>query len=103
MGRVVTITGRLDLREEGPRISANEVKPMKKPEPRESPVVLKIDHARATEADLKTIQQIVMNAPGKRRIELRIQQNGHALRVIPSDDFRIEWNPAVQAQLAPWL
>jgi DNA polymerase-3 subunit alpha len=103
-GRVVTVTGRLDQREEGPRISANEIKPMKKPEPREAPVVLKIDRSRATEADLKAIQQIVMDAPGKRKFELRIQQPGSAaLRVIPSDDFRIEWNPEIQAKLAPWL
>jgi hypothetical protein len=100
----VSITGRLDLREEGARLSANDVKPLKKPEPKDAPVVLKLDRRRTTEDDLVHILQIVREAPGRRKIELRIQQPGSAaLRLIPSDDFRIEWNPEVQQKLAPWL
>jgi hypothetical protein len=80
------------------------VKPLRKPEPRDTPVVLKLERGRATEEDLQLIHQIVRGAPGRRKIELRIQQRGSVdLRVIPSDDFRIEWNPEVQQKLAPWL
>ncbi len=103
-GNVVTINGRLDLREEGPRLAANEVKPMKKPEPREKLVVLTLDQAKATESDLITIRDIISQRPGKRRWELRIKANGgRQMRLIPGDEFRITWSTETEQKLAPWL
>src|SRR6202012_2488995 len=52
LGNVVSITGRLDLREEAPRVVANEVKPLKKPAPTEKPVVLSFQCDQTTEGDL---------------------------------------------------
>ena len=57
-GAVVTLTGRLDLRDEGPRITAEEIKPLKKPEPAEKPLVLTVDRAKATDADLLRIRDV---------------------------------------------
>jgi hypothetical protein len=103
-GNVVTISGRLDQREEGPRLSADEVKALKKPEVREKPVLLTLDHAQATEQDLIAIRDIIWQSRGKRRVELRfLGQDGRTTRVVPSDDFRIAWNPETQEKLAPWL
>ena len=48
-GAVVAITGRLDKREEAPRVVANEVKPVKKPTPPEKLVKLSFDRRTATE------------------------------------------------------
>ncbi len=104
VGNVVSISGRLDAREEGPRLSANEVKPLKKPEPREKPVVLTLDLAATTEGDLIAIRDLIFQRPGKRRVELRVKaRNGRQMRLIPSDEFSVEWNPEVQKGLARWL
>ena len=98
------MSGRLDQREEGPRISANEVKALKKPEPREKPLVLTLEVNEATERDLLAIRDRVKQRPGRRRIELCFRRpGGEQLRLIPSDEFRVEWNPETEKELAPWL
>ncbi len=104
MGNVVSIGGRLDLRDEGPRLSANEVKPLKKPEPREKPVVLNLDLDRTTEGDLIAIRDAIFQRPGKRRVELRVKaKNGRQMKLIPGDEFAIDWNADAQKGLAKWL
>lgn len=104
VAKVVSITGRLDMRDEGPRLSTNEVKPLKRPELQEKPVLLTIDRVKNSEHDLLTIRDIVGQHPGKRRIELQMETGGgRQLRIIPSDDFRMEWSDATRQKLAPWL
>ncbi len=104
VGQVVTVTGRLDLREEGPRISANEVKALRKPEPKETPVILTLDQTKATEEDLLAIRDIIKQRPGRRKVELRIQRtNGAQTRLLAGDDYRVEWSPEMAEKLAPWL
>ncbi len=104
VGKVVTISGRVEQRDEGPRLSANDVKPMRKPAPSERPVVLTIDRFHATEGDLLTIRDIISQSPGKRRVELRFRgEAGQQMRLIPSDDFRIAMSTATEEKLAPWL
>ncbi|MES2572313.1 MAG: OB-fold nucleic acid binding domain-containing protein, partial [Verrucomicrobiota bacterium] len=103
-GNVVAITGRLDKREEPPRLVANEVKPLKKPEPREKPIVLDFQCGKSTEADLVAVRDILAQSPGKRRVELRFTGgNGRQLRMLPSDAFRVTWNSETEGKLAPWL
>jgi DNA polymerase-3 subunit alpha len=103
-GNVVTISGRLDQREEGPRLSADEVKVMKKPETKEKPVVLNLDQQKSTEKDLLAIRDIIWQSPGKRRVELRVKsQSGKVMRVVPSDEFRVSFTAETQQKLAPWL
>ena len=103
-GSVVTITGRLDLRDEGVRISANEIKPLKKPAPREKPVVLTFERERTTEADLVAVREALHSSPGTRRVEfVFVGGDGVPLRLVPHDDFRISWTEDVRQRLAPWL
>jgi DNA polymerase-3 subunit alpha len=103
-GGVVSITGRLDLREEAPRLVANEVKPVKKPAPSEKPVVLYFQLGKATDADLQAVRQILQRFPGSRPIELRFHNgNGHHLRAQAGSEFKIAWNDVVAKELAPWL
>jgi DNA polymerase-3 subunit alpha len=105
-GNVVAITGRLDLREEGPRISADEVKPIPKPKvaPADPPVVLTFARARTTEADLLTVRDILRQSPGARRVELCFVGNdGRRLRLRSGDDFRIALTPDTEAKLSAWL
>ena len=93
LGNVVSITGRLDLREEAPRVVANEVKPLKKPVPTEKPVVLSFQCDQTTEGDLRTVRDAVQRFPGSRRLELRfVDAEGRRLRLLAGSDFRVAWN-----------
>jgi DNA polymerase-3 subunit alpha len=105
-GHVVSITGRLDQREECPRISADEVKPIAKPKaaPAEPPVVLTFARARTTEADLATVRDILRASPGTRRVELCfVGDDGRRLRLRSGDELRVALTAEVEAKLAPWL
>jgi len=101
-GAVVSITGRLDLREEGPRLTANELKPVKKPESVEKPLVLTLDRSVTQTRDLDVIRDIIWQNPGNRRVILRITGGEQKpLRIIPADEFRV--NPDAEAKLAAWI
>ncbi len=103
-GAVVQMTGRLDLREEGPRLTANEVKAIKKPDAKEKPLVLSLDRQVATENDLVTIRDIIWQNPGQRRIVLNISgDGGKSFRLFPSDDFRVASGPEVEEKLSRWI
>nr|MDQ3621240.1 OB-fold nucleic acid binding domain-containing protein [Verrucomicrobiota bacterium] len=103
-GRVVSISGRLETRDEGVRLTANEVKPVAKPAPKDAPLVLLFERSSTTEADLLAVRDILRSSPGERAVEFRFRgENGQLMRLIPSDDFRIAWTNEVQAQLAPWF
>jgi DNA polymerase-3 subunit alpha len=104
VGNVVSITGRLDRREEAPRVSANEVKPIKKPAASEKPVVLSFDRQKTTEADLLTVRSAVVRSPGTRRVEFQfVSPDGSLLRLRAGNEFRVAWTPELAQELAPWL
>jgi DNA polymerase-3 subunit alpha len=103
-GKVVSITGRLDLREEGPRISADKVEGLNKAPSKEKPLVLTLDREKATLADLEKIRDLIRKHPGKRKVEFRLKaKDGTPLRLVPADAFSIDMSSEVQAQLADWL
>ncbi|EDY21255.1 DNA polymerase III, alpha subunit [Chthoniobacter flavus Ellin428] len=104
-GSVVSITGRLDLREEAPRLVANELKLVKKPAPTEKPVVLYFHASKTTEGDLSTVLGVVQRFPGPRRLELRFTDgDGRTLvRMAAGNEFKVAWNDAVSKELSPWL
>ncbi len=104
VGKVVSITGRLDLREEGPRLVADKVEEVKKPAAKESPLVLTLDRAKTTEADLEAIRDIICQNRGKRRVEFRIAaEDGRKFRLLPSGDFQVNLTPEVAVKLAAWM
>src|SRR5690606_382670 len=103
-GAVVQITGRLDLREERPRLQANEIKPIPKPDNREKPRVLTLDRHQAPTDDLDAIRDIIWSNPGSRRVELHFASEGQkAVRLIPSDNYKIASSPEVIDKLSPWI
>lgn len=103
-GNVVSVTGRLDVRDDSVRLNANEVKPLKKPAPREKPVVLTFDAAHTTEADLLAVREALSSSPGPRRVEIVfLGAEGRQLRLVPNEEFRISWTEDVRLRLAPWL
>jgi DNA polymerase III subunit alpha len=103
-GKVVALTGRLDLRDEGPRVTADKVEPLTKAAPKERPLILKLRRNKATVEDLARIRALIRDNPGRRKIEFRLEaKDGTPLRLIPGDEFTIDATSAVQAQLAEWM
>jgi DNA polymerase-3 subunit alpha len=103
LGNVVSITGRLSLRDEGPRLSGDELKPLKKPAPREAAVVLRFD-SKTSEADLLAVRDAIQSSPGMRKVELVFtSKEGRSLKVVPGDEFRLSWNDEVKSRLTPWI
>jgi DNA polymerase-3 subunit alpha len=105
-GNVVSISGRLDRREEAPRIVANEVRPLKRPTAAapEKPVVLTFDRAQTTEADLTRVREIVQKHPGSRALEFVFTEAaGKAVRLRAGREFAMTLNAGAQQELAAWL
>ena len=103
-GNVVAITGRLDVREEGPRVSANEVRLIKKPAPAERPVMLRFETRGTSEADLIFVRNTLCASPGPRRVEfVFVGEEGRRLRLLPGAEFFVSWSDELRGQLAPWL
>ncbi len=103
LGNVVTITGRLDRREEAPRISANDVKLLKRPAPADKPVVLSFQKG-STEQDLAAVREIVAQFPGTRCLELRfLDASGNRLRMRAGKEFALSLTAEAEQRLAPWL
>jgi DNA polymerase III subunit alpha len=102
-GNVVSITGRLSIRDEGLRLATDELKPLKKPAPKEPPVRLTFHRSRTTEADLMTVRDIIGRHPGKRRVEMCFtDDSGQIIRLTPADEFRVEFTQEVAALFKPW-
>jgi DNA polymerase-3 subunit alpha len=103
-GGVVSITGRLSLREEGARITADEIKPLKKPPQREGPLVLTFEHAKTTEEDLVAVRDTLAAHPGSRQVEMIfVGEDGRRLKLIGSEHLRVAVNDDVRTRLAPWM
>ncbi len=103
-GAVVSITGRLDLRDEGPRISANEVKVIRKQENTEKALILRLQRESLTEHDLLLIRETIWQNPGQRRVELVIRDTEErTLRLIPDENFKIASSPEVEEKFAKWI
>jgi len=103
-GKVVSITGRLDLREEGPRVAADKIEVLSKPTPKEKPLVLTLDSTKATEDDLVAIRDLIWKNPGKRTVILRINtKDGRTVRLQPTADLLIQMTPEVTERLKPWM
>ncbi len=103
-GNVVSITGRLDRREEAPRLSANEIKPLKKPASADKPIVLSFDRSRTTEADLATVRAVAQKFPGARRMEFHFTDPaGRSLRLRAGREYAIALTEEAKVRLAPWL
>jgi DNA polymerase III alpha subunit len=105
-GRVVAITARLDKREEGVRLVASEVKPLRPQLPKASdalPMVLTLRRDFATEADLAELKAALEEFPGSRPVELHFV-NGHGakIRMRIAAQFFVSPSPRLQERVARW-
>ncbi len=102
-GRVVAITGRLDRREETPRVTASDVAPVKRGKV-EAPLVLRIVTDRTTESALLELRTTIREFPGPRRLELEFANaEGRKVRVRVAPEYSIAESPELREKLAAFL
>jgi DNA polymerase-3 subunit alpha len=103
VGKPVTILGKVDKREETPRIIASEIKPMRPPD-RFSPVVLAFDRSSVTERDLVSLAELIRQYPGDRPLELEFRGPGdRRVRLKAGERYRVKMVPALRAHLERFL
>jgi DNA polymerase III subunit alpha len=98
-GKIVAITGKLDKRDDGIRIVANEVGPLA---PRKSVKSLTIDIPleKADEQRLLAIRDLVRQFPGIQPLYLRFRSlDGQEVRLKASSDFSVKDEEAFRARL----
>ncbi len=100
VGRAVSVAGRLDRREETPRIVASEVAPLKRG-PRAEPLVFSLRRERVTEGDLLQIQEVIRRFPGMRDLQLDFTTGeGMHVRMKLGPEYRIDPQPQLKSELA---
>ncbi len=104
-GRAVAITGRLDRREESPRIVASEIKPLKPaPNGASKPVVLSFQRDRTTENDLIEVRNAIGQSPGASPVQIEfVNGDGMRLRMKLGQEFSVNLSPELREKLLPWL
>ena len=61
--------------------------------------------AAGIEADeLRTVREILASSPGSQPVTLMMtREGGQTVRIEAGDFCRVEFTPAIERQLAPWL
>jgi DNA polymerase-3 subunit alpha len=102
-GKIVTVTGKLDKREDGVRIVSNEIGPMSS---RKSVEALTIDIPieKANEQRLIAIRDLVRQFPGIQPLYLRFwSADGHQIRLKADADYSVKDEEAFRSRLAELL
>jgi hypothetical protein len=80
------------------------VKPLKKPAPREKPVVLDFDCAKSTEADLVAVRDIIEHHKGKRKVEMRFHgEDGRQMMLLRATSSGSPGARRSSRSCRPWL
>ena len=105
-GRVVSITARLDKREETARLVASEIAPLKPAAPAvdDGPLIVTFTRDVTTESDLLSLKSTIEQFPGPRPLELRfVNGSGLKLRMQLGSQFGVDPSPELRSRLSPWL
>lgn len=104
-GKLVAIQAKVEVREdEGVRVMANEVKPLKRPTEVSRPVLLNLPLESTLEAQLLEIRDALGSSPGMRPVLLQFERaDGRKIRLHPAEQFRVDWQPALEARLGRWI
>ncbi|MGB8354403.1 MAG: DNA polymerase III subunit alpha [Chthoniobacteraceae bacterium] len=100
-GRVVSISARLDKRDDGLRLVATEVKPIKAPAASEPPLILYFEHDQTSENDLVELKKTIQQYPGTRPLHFEFARaDGQRLRMRLGAQYRINLLPELKEKLA---
>ncbi len=104
-GKLVNLQVRVELREdEAVRVTASEVRPLKRPSESSRPVYLKLEWERTTEAELLHIRDVLSASPGMRPVVLQFEhEDGRRVRVHPAEQYRVDWDAELENSLGRWV
>jgi DNA polymerase-3 subunit alpha len=97
--QTVIIRGRVNKREEQPRISAMELRPLDITGAPAGPIVISMDGPRCTPDVIERIKEILHAHPGKREVQLEIRESEKTMLMKLSDEFRVTATPSLSADL----
>src|SRR6266550_852240 len=113
-GRVVELKATLDRRDEMPRATAVEIKPLATARPNGTPETsentsqvsaIRLRFSAATTGDeLRQVRNILVSSPGHHPVQLLFDRgNGNPLRVDAGSEFSVNLTPNLAEKLSRWL
>lgn len=104
-GKIVAMQVRVEVRDDGGlRVTATEVRPLKRPAEAVRPVFLKMPWPGTSEADLMAIRDTLVSSPGMRAVVLQFEhKDGRRVRVHPAEQYRVAWSPQIEERLERWI
>jgi DNA polymerase-3 subunit alpha len=100
---IVLVRGRLDRREEVPKLVAMEVRPLEVPAEGGGPFVVSIPETRCIPPVVERLREVLRTHPGPNEVHLRLM-NGAAAKVMRLDDkLRVRPSPSLVADLKQLL
>ncbi len=100
---VVVVKGKIDKREDTPKLIAIEVsRPDLSQGPR-GPVVVRLDTSRCTEPVVERLKEILRNHPGLTEVQLELASGARATLLKLDDGLRVSATPSLMADLKQLL
>ena len=97
--RVVVIRGRVDKREEQPRLTILDLSLLDISAAPTGPLVISMDQTRCTPPVVDRIKEILRSHPGKREVHLRLDEGDKSMVLKIGDDLRVTSSPSLSADL----
>jgi DNA polymerase-3 subunit alpha len=97
--RVIVVRGRIDKREEAPRITALEMSIPDVSNAPTGPLVITMDATRVTPPLVDRMKEILRSHPGSREVHLKLDDGGKALVMKIDDELRVTSSPSLSADL----
>lgn len=97
--RVIVIRGRIDKREESPRITALDMTIPDVSGPPTGPFVITMDATRVTPPLVDRMKEILRSHPGPREVHLKLDDGGKELVMKIDDNLRVTASPSLSADL----
>ena len=97
--RVIVVRGRIDKREEAPRITALDMTIPDVAGAPTGPLVITIDAIRVTAPLVDRMKEILRSHPGPREVHLKLDDGSKGLVMKIDDDLRVTVSPSLSADL----
>lgn len=97
--RVIVVRGRIDKREEAPRITALDMTIPDVSGAPTGPLVITMDATRVTPPLVDRMKEILRSHPGPREVHLRLDDGKKALVMRIDDELRVTASPSLSADL----
>jgi len=98
-GKVVSVNGRLDKREDVPRIVASDIRLIAAS--REEPVRLRFQRSQTSARDLECVRNTLVEFPGSRPVLFEfVWDDGRRINLRAGERYKVEWLPELQERLS---